>query len=96
MDWEWNGSDAIIERNGGDIAFSPINDGGRAVTTGYKRAVLDSNNDTVAGWTARSRGNQAYSLQRWGTITSHQRYGGTFSVSDSLADRLGRDLRPCT
>ena len=93
LDWEWNGSDANMNWGSGDVAFDPINAGGRAVITGTKAPVLNASNDATAGWTARSRGNVAYN-EAYGT--SGPRYGGLYSWEDSYALRLAKDLRPCT
>jgi len=93
LDWEWNGSDANINWGGGDIAFSPTNAGASAVLNGPKSPKLNAQNDTVAGWTARSRGNVANIAA---TGLPHVRYGGWMQVVDSFALRLAKDLRPCT
>lgn len=82
MDWEWNGSDAIMDWGSGDLSFNPVNSAASAVLDGPKAPNLDANNTAVAGWTARSRA---------GT-----RYGGQFSNDDAEAQQLGEELFPCT
>lgn len=87
LDWEWNGRDANMDWGGGDIGFDPLNAHARAVREGPKAPVLDANNFAIAGWTARSRGNNS---------AGYAIYGAIYATSDSYAWTLAQHLRPCT